>query len=61
MQQAYDDVADFEICGFHKNTKIQISKEGNIIFPSNKKFINYTSRATFWQKNGFVAEATFIK
>ena len=24
-----------------------------------KKFINYTSRATLWQKNSFVAEVTF--
>ena len=31
------DVTDFEIYGFHKNTKIKISPGGNIIFPSNKK------------------------
>ena len=34
---AYDDVTDFEIYGFHKNTKIQIYQERNIIFYSNKK------------------------
>ena len=33
---AYDDVTNFEICSFHKNTKILISREQNI-FPSNKK------------------------
>ena len=26
-----------------------------------KKFINYTSTATLWQKNTFVAEVTFKK
>ena len=34
---AYDDVTDFEICRFHKNTKTYISWEQNIIFSSNKK------------------------
>ena len=33
----FDDVTDFEICEFHKNTKISISREQNIIFSSNKK------------------------
>ena len=32
----YDDVIDFAICGFHENTKIDISQEQNIIFTSNK-------------------------
>ena len=41
----YDDVTYFEICGFHENTKIQVSWEQDI-FSSNKKFISYTSRAT---------------
>ena len=49
----YDDVTDFEICGFHKN----INK--TLFFPQIKKFINYTSRAALWQKNSFVAEITF--
>ena len=43
----FDDVTDFEICGIHKNTKIYISQKGDIIFSSNKKFINW---ATLWQK-----------
>ena len=34
---AYDDVKNLEICGSYKNTKISISRERNIIFPSNKK------------------------
>ena len=33
---AYDDVTYFEICGFHKNTKIMISR-GQNIFSLNKK------------------------
>ena len=33
----YDDAANFEICGFHKNTKISISQEQNIISSSTKK------------------------
>ena len=32
----YDDVTDFAICGFYKNTKVKISPERNI-FSSNKK------------------------
>ena len=44
------DVTDFEICEFHRNTKIYLSRERNITFSSNKKLINYTSRATLWQK-----------
>ena len=30
-----------------------------IFFLQIKKFNNYTSRATLWQKNSFVAEVTF--
>ena len=47
---AYDDITDCEICGFHKNTKIQTSQERNTFFLQIKKFINYTSRATLLQK-----------
>ena len=36
---AYGDVTDFKICGFHKNTKSSISREQNIIFLQIKKFI----------------------
>ena len=32
----YDDVTDFRICGFHKNTKIVISRERNIFFFKQK-------------------------
>ena len=46
----YDDVTDFEICAFHRNTKTQISRERNIIFSSNKKVINCISRVTLLQK-----------
>ena len=34
---AYDDATDFKICGFHKSTKLQISREPNIIFLQIKK------------------------
>ena len=30
MKHAYDVVRDFEICGFHKNTKLKISQERDI-------------------------------
>ena len=30
-------MSGFEICGFHKNTKIDISREWNVISSSNKK------------------------
>ena len=33
----YNNIKDLEICGFHKNRKIRISPERNIIFSSNKK------------------------
>ena len=42
-------VIDFEICGFHRNLKIQVSQEQNI-FSFKNKCINHTSRATLWQK-----------
>ena len=45
----YDGVTNFDICGFHKNTKIWLFREPKIIFSSNKK-INFTSRATLLQK-----------
>ena len=34
-------------------------REQNIIVRQLKKFFNYTSQATLWQKNAFVAEVTF--
>ena len=56
----FDGVTDSEICEFYKNT-IWISQEQNsIFFSSNKKIINYMSRATLWQQiNTFLAEVTF--
>ena len=56
---AYDDVTDFEICGFHKNTKISISREQNIIFSSKKKNHQLHIKRYFMTKNSFVAEVTF--
>ena len=45
-------------------TKVQKSRylEGKISFLLQiKKFINYTSRATLWQKNSFIAEVSFMQ
>ena len=47
---ACSDATDSEIYGFHKITKIQVSRERDIIFYANKKIINYTIRSTLWQK-----------
>ena len=33
----YDNITDFEDCGFIKNTEISMSWQRNIIFHSNKK------------------------
>ena len=55
----FDDVTDFEICEFHKNTKISISREQNIIFSSNKKIHQLHIKCYFMTKNSFVAEVTF--
>ena len=40
---AYDDVTDFEMCGFRKDTKI---KNETLFLFRIKKFINCASRAT---------------
>ena len=55
---AYDDVTDFEICRFHKNTKILISQELNI-FSSNKKIHSLNTKGYFMTKNSFVVEVPF--
>ena len=56
---AFDGMIDFEICGFHKNTKIQISCERNIIFSSNKKIHQLHAKGNFMAKNSFAVEVTF--
>ena len=50
-----------QISTFVDFTKTQKSRylENETFFLQIKKFINYTSRATLWQKNIFVAEVTF--
>ena len=58
LSDAYDDVTDFEICGFHKSTKIQISRERNI-FSSNKKNHLLHIKGYFMARNSFVAEVAF--
>ena len=52
---AYNDVTDFEICWFHKKTKISISWGQDIIFLQIKKF----TKGYFMTKNSFVADVTF--
>ena len=50
-----------QILKFVDFTKTQKSRylEDETFFLQIKEFINYTSRATLWQKNSFVAEVTF--
>ena len=59
MQQFHDDVTGFKICKFHKNTKIYISRERNIIFSSNKKTHWLLINGYFIKKSSSVAEVTF--
>ena len=44
---------------FTKTQKCRYLKKEKIFFLPIKKFINYISRATLWQKNTFVSEITF--
>ena len=44
---------------FTKTKKLWYLEKEMSFFLQIKKFINYTSRATLWQKNSFVAEVTF--
>ena len=46
--QVYDDVTDFEISGFQKKESKYL--ENKTFFLQIKKFINFASRATSWQK-----------
>ena len=46
------DIIDFEICGFHKNTKVYISREQR-----NNYFLRI--KGYFISKNSFVVEVTF--
>ena len=45
---AYDYVTDLEICGFHKNNNLDISRTKHFFF--YKKFISYTSGANLLQQ-----------
>ena len=44
---------------FTKTQKSRYLEKETLLFLQIKKFNNYTSRATLWQKNSFVAEVTF--
>ena len=46
---------------FTKTQKSRYLEKEMSFFLQIKKFINYTSRATLLQKNGFVTEVTFKK
>ena len=54
MQQSQD----FTVVDFTKTQKPKYLKN-ETFFLQIKKFINYASRATLWQKNTFVAEVTY--
>ena len=56
---AYDNITDFEIWGFHINTKMQISQKQNIIFCSNKKIHWLHIKGYFMAKNILVMKVTF--
>ena len=55
-QKLYGDVPDFEINGFLKNTKIQISRERNIFF---QIIMLVTHQGLLCGKNSFEAEVNF--
>ena len=44
---------------FKKTQKSKYLENMTLFFLQIKKFINYTSKATLWQKNTFVVEVTF--
>ena len=44
---------------FTKTQKSRHLENVTLFFLQIKKFINYTSKATLWQKNTFVVELTF--
>ena len=48
-----------EFVDLKKTQKSRYLENKTLFFLQIKKFINYTSRATLWQKNTFVAEVTF--
>lgn len=59
---AYDDVKDFEVCEFIKNTDLNSFRSRvflKVVFSTNKKTIHYPFRALVMVKNGFLAEVTF--
>ena len=47
---AYDDVTDFEICGFHKKLKSRYLDNKALFFLQIQKLTNCASRATVQQK-----------
>ena len=44
---------------FTKTQKSKYLENETLFFLQKKKFINYSSRVTLWQKNSFMAEVTF--
>ena len=48
-----------KIKDFTKTQKCRYLENETLFFLQTKKFINYISRATLWQKNTFAAEFTF--
>ena len=61
-RNAYHDVTDFEICGFHKKKKSRYLENEKSFFLQIKKIINCTSNAHQglpYGKNVFVEEVIF--
>lgn len=55
----YDHITGFEVCGFTKSIRIWEAWEPDITAPSNKELVHYKLGATIWQKNSFLADASF--
>ena len=49
----------FNFADVTKTQKSRYLENEALFFLQIKKFINYTSRDTLWQKNSFLAEVTF--
>ena len=52
-------MTEFETYDFIKTQRFSYLENETLFFLQINKFINYTSRASLWQKNSFVEEVTF--
>ena len=58
-RNVYDDITDYEICGFHKNTKPRYLENETFVLLQMKKIHLLHIKGYFMAKNTFVAELTF--